>query len=615
MDTYGDRDRFKALCDACRTGNTQQAMAMINQGANLHALDEYDYSPLVIASLCGHYEIVRLLLECGQWSSLCLYSALNDRIRNLLLIYGYSYYERHPLQPYAAHISSLFSRTHPQTADLTINSTVKAHKFWLAARSPYFRRELAAAPEVDSWTVSDDGCSPALDVAMQYIYLCEIGIEKGDSSGSGKSSQEFIAATSKISHQLEIKHLRQAIQEGRNRRIAQKRRTEEFVRGRKQMTEWFEESVLKHKVVTDRRKVNDICWPRSNAIFADVLLRADEEGEEEEEEDAKSEDETVERVCTIPIGPMGAASRSTSRKPSPVQSTLFPAHRAMLIRSDFFQAMFTSSFKEAQTTGSLQIISVDCTPDVLEVVLKFLYTEEVDFPPAMALDVLMVADELLIERLKAKAAIVISTLARIENPAEARKSAEQEPTNGHQDQDIDEKGCFNIYEIIRVGWLCRVRRLEEFGARHLAFHLEDFIDGKEFAELIEESAARIRNRQETDSIELLDDIRFYLSERFRLVFEDPGLRDLPEDEDHSGEHGEMVKEPSSRPSDSGESNGAAAEKEAMTSRVSPLTLETSDEMQAPAEEPEEDEFAAEAKKYRVLLRKIDQTLERLHLDA
>ncbi len=417
-----------------------------------------------------------------------------------MLQYGYSYYERHPLQPYAAHISALLSRTHPQIADLTINSTVQAHKFWLAARSPYFRRELAAAPEVDSWTVPDDGSSQALDAAMQYLYLCEIGIEKAD-SGSGKPAPEFIAATSKISRQLEMHGLRQAIQEGRNRRIAQKRRTEEFVRGRAQMEEWFQDSVLKHKVVTDRRKVNNICWPRSNAIFADVLLRADEEADE----DAESEDDTVEPASTIPIGPMGATSRSTSRKQSTVQSTLLPAHRAMLIRSDFFQAMFTSSFKEAQYTENLQIISIDCTPDVLEVVLKFLYTDQVDFPPALALDVLMVADELLIERLKTKAAIVISTLARIENPAEARKTTAQDQSNSNEDRALDEKGCFNIYEIIRVGWFCRVRRLEEFGARHLAFHLENYIDGDEFAELIEESAARIKNRQETDSIELLDE--------------------------------------------------------------------------------------------------------------
>lgn len=50
MDTYNGRDSFKALCDACRTGNAQQAMAMINEGVNIHALDEYDYSPLVIVS-------------------------------------------------------------------------------------------------------------------------------------------------------------------------------------------------------------------------------------------------------------------------------------------------------------------------------------------------------------------------------------------------------------------------------------------------------------------------------------------------------------------------------------------------------------------------------------
>ncbi len=116
---------------------------------------------------------------------------------------------------------------------------------------------------------------------------------------------------------------------------------------------------------------------------------------------------------------------------------------------------------------------------------------------------------------------------------------------------------------------------------------------------------------------VIHSIRFHLSERFRLVFEDPGVRDMLEKEDQSGAD-EAVKASSPGASDSAEPDGTA-ELEATDSCIwtcfPVLTLKTSDKMQTPAEEPEEDEFAAEAKKYRVLLRKIDQLLERLKLDA
>lgn len=47
------------------------------------------------------------------------------------------------------------------------------------------------------------------------------------------------------------------------------------------------------------------------------------------------------------------------------------------------------------------------------------------------------------------------------------------------------------------------------------------------------SAERIEKRQETDTIELIDDIRYYLDERFRMRVDDMGMYE--EGEDESGE--------------------------------------------------------------------------------
>jgi ankyrin repeat/BTB/POZ domain-containing protein 1 len=197
----------------------------------------------------------------------------------------------------------------------------------------------------------------------------------------------------------------------------------------------------------------------------------------------------------IPIGPSEMLpSPSPSRKPR--QSVLFPVHRAMLLRSEYFQTMFTSSFQEAQLTEYLHIVKVDCSPAVLEIVLDFLYTEKADIPIELALDVLYAADMLFIEKLKTKATIVISTIGNGSSSLADRTHLEGEDV---------ETEPINIYDVIRAGWFLKVQRLEEFSARYLAYRLEDYIDEEDFEELIMESAQRIEKREETDTIELLDE--------------------------------------------------------------------------------------------------------------
>ena len=170
----------------------------------------------------------------------------------------------------------------------------------------------------------------------------------------------------------------------------------------------------------------------------------------------------------------------------------------MLIRSEFFLTMFSSNFREAQHTDHLQIIPIDCSPDVLEAVLTFLYTEKADISLDIAVDVVFAADLLFIDKLKQRAAVAISTLGN--------GNMSQIPPQLDLDWKEPESELIDIYDVIRAGWLTRVPRLEEFAARYFAYRLESYIDEEDFAELIRESAGRIKGRQETDSIELLDEL-------------------------------------------------------------------------------------------------------------
>lgn len=470
-------------------------------------------TPQAKASLCGHFEVVQLLLESGALcerdtfqGERCLYNALNNRIRNLLLSYDYSK-TTDPLQPFAAHILSLLSRTHPQTSDILVTGageTFHLHKIVLSARSPYFSKKLAAAPDTVSWKLPPVIAPQAFGIAVRYLYLGELPSDVGDGPGAGFSEDDVLEGIDKISRQLEIRSLWDGILEGGDRRLARQRRADEVAKGRNQLDAWFRDNVLRHKVTLDTAKAENIKWDRNNGIFADVLLRADEPEDAFDQDVPFMEDrsqattDALGSLDGIPVGHFSTSSCTPSQPRKPRRSVLFPAHRAMLIRSEYFLTMFSSAFREAQDTDHLQIIPIDCSPEILEVVLKFLYTERTNFPLEQAIDVLFAADLLLIEKLKLKAAVVISTLG---NGSISQIPARLDTCEaGRADEDD-----INIYDVVRAGWLTRVPRLEEFGARYFAYRLEAYIDEEEFAELVRESAQRIQRRQETDTIEILDE--------------------------------------------------------------------------------------------------------------
>jgi ankyrin repeat/BTB/POZ domain-containing protein 1 len=602
------------------------------------------------ASLCGHYEVVQLLLESGALcerdtfqGERCLYNALNDRIRNLLLSYDYSK-STDPLQPFASHITSLLTKDHPKTSDINVASPDRSfnlHKFILSARSPYFRKKLANAPDTTSWKLPPTIPPQAFDIAIKYVYLGEIPNDVGGGPGTGYTEEEVLEGIEKISKHLEISSLWQGILESSDRRLARQNRTEEVERGRNQLEGWFRDNVLRHKIILDSSQADEVKWDRDNGIFADVLLRADDISDDETSfASGTHTPATTTLPIGIPVGPLPTLSTLPVPSSTPKKSTLYPTHRAMLLRSEYFHTMFSSSFLEAQDSPHLRIISVDCSPEVLEIVLTFLYTEKADIPLHLAIDVLFAADLLFIEKLKTKTAVVISTLGNGAMPQLPSKAAESKDINGTADNSVSyadhlavttdinpspspppapETSDLDIYTTLRAAWTLRIPRLEEFSARFIAYRLEAFIDDPEFVSLVEESAARIRKRQETDSIELVDDIRYYLSERFRLRMEDLGWDELEEEgEGNGGEGVDGVGEEKgllvSSVDGKGEvvvSDGGARDGEARLSEVEMPSgaVRTLDGEMAG------DEFAADALNYQILLGKIDALLERLKLDA
>ncbi|KAL1840846.1 hypothetical protein VTJ49DRAFT_7689 [Mycothermus thermophilus] len=624
---------FTEFLEACRRGDLGRCQELISAGVNINAKDRFDYTPLVVASLCGHFELVQLLLDSGaSWALWALadpdsfereravYNALNNKIRNLLLSYDYTK-AADPLQPWSSHITSLLVRDRPPTSDITLSAPTEdfhLHKFLLSARSPYFMRKFADAPETVTWRLPHAIPVEAFRIVLRYLYLGNLPHElvRPDSA---RTEEEVFRGIDKLCRQLELDRLWEAVLSINDRRLARQRQQDEVERAQHEVETFFQNTVLKHRVEIEADKVAEVKWPRHNAIFADCLLRADEAVQEDEE-------------TSRPNGNSGTNGSSG-------RSVLFPVHKLFLIRSPYFETMFSSEFLEARDAEHLHVIKMDCSPAVLQLVLRFLYTEKADCPLEHALDLLYTADMLLLEKLKTKAAVAISTLGSGTNNAlvdrtrrtprngpkkQASSSSSPSPssssaaastpssssssssppaaaeTETDDDDEEPEMEPINVYDVIHAAWDLKVQRLEEFAARYLASRLEDYIDDDEFAELIRESALRVRDRHETDTIELLDDIRYYLGERFKFRFEGGGLDELLRNGEVGGgekEGGEGVASSSGEDGGSGGGGGGGGGFKTLDGQIA------------------EDEFSSDAVNYHVLMEKIDRMLERLKLDA
>ncbi|RMJ11231.1 hypothetical protein CDV36_009140 [Fusarium kuroshium] len=612
-----DSPEFHEFLMACRHGDLRTCQELISRGVNINGKDKFDYTPLIIASLCGHYELVQLLLESGALAERntfqgerCIYNALNDRIRNLLLQYDFSK-SSDPYVYWSSHISTLLGRPSPSTADITLvagSRSFELHKFLLAARSPYFKAKLAAAPNTATWNLANAVPVEAFQIVLRYLYLGEVPRDLAP-AGTDTSEEDILNGLSRISKQLEVESLWEAILAGADRRLARQRYQDEVERARGQLEDFFQQNVVGHKMVVDSDRVKDVKWQHDNAMFADVLLRADEPVEVEEEKPEQTEDKP-----TIPIGPASNGNDSTK---SP-KSVLYPAHKAMLIRSEYFEKMFSGDFVESHRADHLRVVTVDCSPAVLEIILTFLYTETVVCPLEHALDLLYAADMLFLDNLKSKAAVAISTLGSgTSNVLVDRTHGHHEDGEGEEYMhETVEMEPINIYDVIHAAWDLRVQRLEEFAARYLACRLEDYIDEEDFQALIAESAQRLTAREETDTIELLDDIRYYLSDRFRLRFEDAGLDEMMD------ETGEIDAELAAAMADqatisTGETNGTARQNGETNGEAKEANGEVKTEgaVRTLDGEVAEDEFASDAINYQILLGKIDAMLDRLKLDA
>ncbi|KAK6201715.1 putative assembly of substrate-specific ubiquitin ligase complexes modulator [Scheffersomyces amazonensis] len=513
---------FSDLCHACRIGDRDVVEILLSiPNLDINQMDDFNYSPLILSSLCGHMDVVELLLSRGAIcdrdtfeGARCIYGALTDEIRDLLISFDIS--KAVDLdQPFASHVSSLLITSNEViTKDIIFrfgDKYLKLNRFMLSARSPHFQEKIINDWKYKSIIDFPEDNFKSFKVIADYIYVRADGI----SIGSRENHDEVI----RIAKQFQLTDLISSIEQLKDA-CNTKERTKIMYdisfrlveRARSGLDDFLQKHILGGKLVVeieipDEETLEELdCTKYISDVQKKKLLE----------------------TSAIPDIILASIDYDTE------SITYYPVNKAIIARSEYFDTMFKSEIfleanrelplvspnkqdefgdvikRESLVPDDISIIRIStasASSEVAEMILSFLYHDNILYIPLrLTVELLFVADELFLDRLKTMCAVNISS--------------NFDKFNQEEFFGIEKDVGYNVYDLVRVSWKTRCAKLEHHTSKMLAYNLEHIYEDakqrKAFSALIKESADRIEERHETDTIELIDDIRYYLSKKYAI---------------------------------------------------------------------------------------------------
>ena len=168
-----------------------------------------------------------------------------------------------------------------------------------------------------------------------------------------------------------------------------------------------------------------------------------------------------------------------------VRGAKFKANKAIFCtRSDYFHALIINDPFNESRNSVINVNSVSA--DVFAVITTHVYSDTVDLNPEIVYEVLEAADFFLLPGLKRECGNFLGEF-------------------------LD---CENAVQLIRTARLYDLKRLEQRCFEFVADFVEDIVKRGEFLALVEEDAKSVKSRQETDSIDIIDEVRFFITTKY-----------------------------------------------------------------------------------------------------
>ncbi|KAH3893046.1 ankyrin repeat and BTB/POZ domain-containing protein 1-like isoform X3 [Dreissena polymorpha] len=440
------------LIISCRRGDISRAKYLVEtKEISVNIRDKWDSTPLYYACLCGHEELVKYLLENGARCEAntfdgerCLYGALTDSIKKLLLSYNmvsskvmrrdlYDELLRRLQEPGNYHdvVFNVRGRKFP------------AHRCILSARSSYFselfRTRWKGRIEI---VLKHQLIVPeAFEQILEYLY-----------SGQMEVSVQEVDPCVALARQCRLLQLISLIEERLQKQT-------EFAMSKPgvQVTSLVVEQTDKWQLQLDFGSLADAALPQELCSLSTGELPF-------EPEFAWMYSDIV-----FLVGPHK-----------------FYCHKAFFcVRSDYFKALVRDHFGEgSMSEEDIPVIEIhDVSTAVFVCVMYYIYQDSCELTEDNVYDVMCAADMFLLPGLKRFCANGMAKFLTVND----------------------------VVMVLKTSRMFNLPRLEDQCAEYMAEHLDQVLELKEFMELVKSDAAEVKDRADTDSIDIIDSVRFHLT--------------------------------------------------------------------------------------------------------
>ncbi|CAG0917705.1 unnamed protein product [Notodromas monacha] len=443
---------------SCRRGDLMRVRTLVEKKEiDVNVRDKWDSTPLYYACLCGHREVVLYLLEIGARCEAntfdgerCLYGALNDDIRHLLRNYKVITTSTIRRDVYQEFLRRLLDSGMYSDVVISIHGhEFRLHRCILCARSDHLLNLFT-----ERWTrkklitINKPMVTPeAFRALTQYLY-----------TGGMEIPIDAVEDVMVLANHCKLSEMRSGVEDA----LAN---VEEF-------------RLAKPGAMVTTLVVEGV-GERLENLRADLGVLG-QQGLPENMMHWIGGDE-LPLMPYVPAQFVDVIFR--------VNDFSFHGHKAFFCaRSEYFQALVNDHFGEAERNADNEVPVVitlhSITPFVFASVHGYLYENDAKIVGIdHAVEVLAAADQYLLPGLKRLCGAAIAAHLNVDNVCDA----------------------FSLSRLFCLP------RLENACCEYMAANIEVVISRPEFKELVVKDAAEVQKREDTDSIDIIDDIRHLIT--------------------------------------------------------------------------------------------------------
>ncbi|GAU91949.1 hypothetical protein RvY_04105 [Ramazzottius varieornatus] len=454
---------------ACRHGNLDKLKILVEErDVELNIRDMWDSTPLYYACLCGHTDVVRYLLEQGARCDAdtfdgerCLYGALTNDIRQLLLQHKAITSQTIRRNQYEEFLRLLLENHHYADVAFEVHGQHFAyHRCVLAARSEYFREQFAG-----KWRNRDviRNNHPLVDptafrAVLSYIY-----------TGRLEVNVSLVDDCLLLAKQFRLDTLYARLSKEKNN-------AKFFVK-----TKFLVKTKFSTIVIEPQVGLNELHFNFGNLALQ--TLPKDLQYVYEPEVNSPFPEEPRNAV-------VGGADDDNWKHLADVVFSVgdaeFHCHKAFVCnRSEYLRALVSDHFHESKVNeAGVPIVELhNISVSTFVAIIFFMYQDFATVSVENVMDVVATAEEFFLPGLKKLCGAVIA-------------------------ENLD-SSC--VLPVLKTARVLRLPRLETACIEYIANNLEASIRDPALSDLIVEDANEVKNREDTDTIDIIDDIRYFIS--------------------------------------------------------------------------------------------------------